>query len=123
MRVMDIYHFLRFNLAGQKIIEIMPSSEQALILDYVYPRLQNVRDSEEMDQRFRRLYNHWQALIVALAMGYYFRLPSTSNDQYHRFGFAANMSRYMNFLSPLLPVLPFFFVIYYFEIGHPLIFV
>ena len=94
---MDIYHFLRFNLAGQKLIDIMPSSEEPLIQLYVVPKLQKVRNSEEMKQRFRRLYNHWQALIVALAMGYYFRLPSSSSDQYHRPGFAANMSRYPQF--------------------------
>lgn len=90
---MDIYHFLRFNLAGQKLLEIMPTSEEALIQMYVFPKLQKVRNSEEMDQRFRRLYNHWQALIVALAMGYYFRLPNVSNDEYNREGFANKLQR------------------------------
>ena len=93
MRAMDIYHFLRFNLAGQKLLEIMPSSEEALIQLFVYPKLQQVRDSEEIEMRFRRLYAHWQALIVVLAMGYYFRLPNTSGDEYNRQGFATKLDR------------------------------
>jgi hypothetical protein len=90
---MDIYHFLRFNLAGQQILGIMPSSEEALVQHFVVPKLHKVRNSAEMSERFRRLYNHWQALIVALAMGYYFRLPSASSDQYNRTGLAMNMNR------------------------------
>lgn len=29
-----------------------------------------------MIYRFKKLYNHWQALIISIAMAYYFRLPS-----------------------------------------------
>lgn len=93
MRSLDIYNFLRFTIAGQKLIDIMPSSEDAFVQNYIEPKLQRVQNTAEMAERYRRLYNHWQALIIALAMGYYFRLPWSGNDQYNRTGFTDNINR------------------------------
>lgn len=90
MRTMDIYHFLRFNAEGQKLIEIMPSSEETLIQLFVTPIVQKVGHS--WAQRCRDIYSHWQALTIALAMGYYFRLPSAG--QYNRAAFATNVNGY-----------------------------
>lgn len=94
MRTLDVYNFLRFTPSGQKLIDIMPSSDTAYVLNYIELKLQRVQNTEEMEHRYRRLYNHWQALIIALAMGYYFRLPLAGNGPYNRTGFVNNMNRY-----------------------------
>jgi hypothetical protein len=35
MRVLDIYHFLRFTQAGKEIVKIMPSSDEVVVSAYV----------------------------------------------------------------------------------------
>lgn len=54
---------------------------------------------------YTQLYNHWQALIISIAMAYYFRLPSRGEalivtsagkpvaEKYDRTSFVNNMNR------------------------------
>ncbi len=90
MRTVDIYHFLRFAPAGKMIIDIMPSSSSNIVEFYIEDMMQATNMPAA---RFKALYNHWQALIVAIAMGYYFRLPGTG--EFNRAAFIALMSKYV----------------------------
>jgi hypothetical protein len=87
---MDIYHFLLHTPEGQKLIDIMPSSEDSLVKLFMGPVLQD--RGYHWEDRCRSVYKHWQALIISLAMGYYFRLPATPG-QFNRAGFVDNVNR------------------------------
>lgn len=44
MRVLDIYHFLRFKPAGKEILKIMPSSHEELVKLYITTKQQQSLD-------------------------------------------------------------------------------
>jgi hypothetical protein len=91
MRTLNVYHFMRFTVPGREVMKIMPSKEEHVkIFVHAGQRRENqfsvciyclilfyINNMQvDVATRYIQLYAHWQTLIVAIAMGYYFRLPS-----------------------------------------------